>query len=556
MKHFVPRSASRLAVAASVPPKRMSGRPSVSLVVSLLALFVALGGWGYAATGGSLVLGKTSRSPRTTGLASGAKHAPTLAVTNTGGGTAASFNARAGVPPFKVNSSAPVAKLNADLLDGLDGSALQRRVAGTCAAGSAIRIVRADGTVTCQSTGGGGGTAPTGTPAAPPPAWNLGGNKSTKPGTDFLGTRDAQDLVLKTNNIERLRIDASGKVGIIGDLGLSGDVGLGTAATNDARLRVSAPSAVASGAAVIGTGGAGTAVVGRATTGDGVLGNSSVARGVIGTLGGTPCAGTYAVGGCGATIGFGVFGSSSATAGVFGSSPTAGGVLGRAGSSTCPGPLVTHFAVGGCGDAASDGVVAWNNAPFNGPTVAAFHAIETHAGDLFLGQQGAGARVARIDDVGKGYFNGGTQTGGADYAESMRTSDARATLEPGDVLAIDPRHVHAVQKSRAANSPLVAGVYSTKPTILAVGDHGLDDSLAGEVPVAMLGIVPTKVSAENGPVQTGDLLTTASTPGYAMKVSATKVAGTVVYPTGTILGKALEPLAKGMGVIEVLVTLR
>jgi hypothetical protein len=38
-----------------------------------------------------------------------------------------------------------------------DTTYLQRRVSGTCAVGSAIRVIAADGTVTCQSAGGSGG---------------------------------------------------------------------------------------------------------------------------------------------------------------------------------------------------------------------------------------------------------------------------------------------------------------------------------------------------------------------------------------------------------------
>ena len=67
-------------------------------------------------------------------------------------------------------------------------------------------------------------------------------------------------------------------------------------------------------------------------------------------------------------------------------------------------------------------------------------------------------------------------------------------------------------------------------------------------PVAFSGIVRCKVDAGYGSVETGDLLTTSPTPGHAMRSDD---------PTpGTILGKALEPLDVGTGLIRVLVMLR
>jgi len=45
-------------------------------------------------------------------------------------------------------------------------------------------------------------------------AWNLTGNSGTNPSTNFLGTTDANDFVLKTNNTERMRVTSGGNIGI------------------------------------------------------------------------------------------------------------------------------------------------------------------------------------------------------------------------------------------------------------------------------------------------------------------------------------------------------
>jgi hypothetical protein len=44
--------------------------------------------------------------------------------------------------------------------------------------------------------------------------WNLNGNIGTNPATNFMGTIDNKDFIIKTNNTERLRILANGKIGI------------------------------------------------------------------------------------------------------------------------------------------------------------------------------------------------------------------------------------------------------------------------------------------------------------------------------------------------------
>jgi len=112
-------------------------RPSHATVVAYVALFFAMSGTAYAATGGTFLIGKSNYATTATGLTNSA-------------GTALSLASKTGYPPLAVNQTVKVSRLNADLLDGVDSSALQRRVSGTCNTGSAIVAVSGTGSVTCH----------------------------------------------------------------------------------------------------------------------------------------------------------------------------------------------------------------------------------------------------------------------------------------------------------------------------------------------------------------------------------------------------------------------
>jgi hypothetical protein len=139
---------------------------------------------------------------------------------------------------------------------------------------------------------------------------------------------------------------------------------------------------------------------------------------------------------------------------------------------------------------------------------------------------------------------------GGDYAESVDVSGDRSHYEPGDILVVDPNDSGHFLKSSEPYSTLVAGIYSTKPGLLGRRQSSDPKTSTTEVPMAMVGIVPTKVSAENGAIKRGDLLVTSSTLGYAMRGTDRSLL------TGAIVGKALAPLESGTGVIEVLVSLQ
>jgi len=153
--------------------------------------------------------------------------------------------------------------------------------------------------------------------------------------------------------------------------------------------------------------------------------------------------------------------------------------------------------------------------------------------------------------------------GGADFAEMVEVAEGHASVEPGDVMVISTTKDRALEKCTEANSTLIFGIYSTKPGFLGsersrnapnagngtakIFDEQDMKETYNEVPVAVVGIVPCKVSAENGPVKPGDLLVTSATPGHAMKAPANP-------KVGTIVGKALGSLASGTGMIKVFVT--
>ena len=76
----------------------------------------------------------------------------------------------------------------------IDTTQVQQRVASTCTAGSAIRAVASNGTVTCE-------TDDVGTLNG----WTRGGNAATNPAADYVGTSDNQPLELRVNNTRAWR---------------------------------------------------------------------------------------------------------------------------------------------------------------------------------------------------------------------------------------------------------------------------------------------------------------------------------------------------------------
>jgi hypothetical protein len=162
---------------------------------------------------------------------------------------------------------------------------------------------------------------------------------------------------------------------------------------------------------------------------------------------------------------------------------------------------------------------------------------------------GSGAKMIFQDGSVQSVAWNGVLSGG-DYAESVDVIGDRKAYEPGDVLVIDPTSEGKFLKSSQPYSTNVLGVYSTKPGVVGRRQTSDRSHMAEEVPMAMVGVIPTKVCAEGGPIKPGDLLVTSSTPGYAMKgTDRTQM-------LGAIIGKALGHLDTGTGVMEVGVSIQ
>ena len=202
------------------------------------------------------------------------------------------------------------------------------------------------------------------------------------------------------------------------------------------------------------------------------------------------------------------------------------------------------------------GVGIWGTSVNNEGVHAETQSVGTAAMAAFQMNKDSESAALYASHAGKrtaGFFDGDIIVTGvihmnrADYAEEFTVTNSEAAC-PGMVMVLDDSG--NVRVSQEAYDTRVAGVVSGagshKPAVIL--DH--DTSSSDRRPLALMGKAYCLVDATEAPVGIGDLLTTSSVPGHAMK------ALDPVKAFGSVIGKALQPLIGGRDLIPILVRLQ
>jgi len=161
---------------------------------------------------------------------------------------------------------------------------------------------------------------------------------------------------------------------------------------------------------------------------------------------------------------------------------------------------------------------------------------------------GANGNVMSLSSAGDLTVKTITILGGADLAEPFEMS--KEDVPAGAVVVIDENHPGHLKMSESAYDTRVAGVVSGAQGISPGVRMKQKDLLEHGQNVALTGRVYVQAEAVHGAIKPGDLLTTSTLPGRAMKVTDH------ARSQGAILGKAMTALPEGQGLVLVLVTLQ
>ena len=138
--------------------------------------------------------------------------------------------------------------------------------------------------------------------------------------------------------------------------------------------------------------------------------------------------------------------------------------------------------------------------------------------------------------------------------------DPQGQYQVGDLLVIDPDSPYLVLSSEPDDTKVIGVVgpgvdyEDGELMVIVFGWHGAKPAEDDDENVRA--VAKIKADASYGPIKRGDLLTTSPTPGHAMKAQPVDLGGVEIHRPGTIIGKALESLDSGQGLIEVFIVLQ
>jgi len=147
------------------------------------------------------------------------------------------------------------------------------------------------------------------------------------------------------------------------------------------------------------------------------------------------------------------------------------------------------------------------------------------------------------------------------FAPNPETKTAYEAQENAVRAAMSSRKTATIEsranRTKAVHAPMPEMKITDEQGTLHAMPNTASAGPSGYVSVVTLGSFKmVKVDASFGAIKPGDLLSSSGTPGYAMKAAPAVVSGVEIYRPGTILGKALEPIDQGTGLIRVFVSLR
>jgi hypothetical protein len=138
----------------------------------------------------------------------------------------------------------------------------------------------------------------------------------------------------------------------------------------------------------------------------------------------------------------------------------------------------------------------------------------------------------------------------AKYQDVAEWVPATVAMPAGTVVVLNGVKSNEVMPSHRSYDTTVAGVVSPQPGLL-LGEAG-----PSKAKIATTGRVKIRVDATVHSIAIGDLLVTSEKAGLAMRSEPLDLGGFKIHRPGTLIGKALEPLAEGEGEILVLLSLQ